>query len=90
MLSNLKTWHLLLLLVILGLVFTLYLSLAGSPTRQSGDVINQMTAFVGGKFEASGVAAVPGTDGVLFVDNGRSRAGLLDEPRPERQAGRSR
>ena len=71
MLSNLKTWHLLLLLVILGLVFTLYLSLAGSPTRQSGDVINQMTAFVGGKFEASGVAAVPGTDGVLFVDNGK-------------------
>lgn len=30
-----------------------------------------MTAFVGGKFEASGVADVPGTDGVLFVDNGR-------------------
>jgi hypothetical protein len=30
-----------------------------------------MTEFVGGKFDASGVAAVPGTDGVLFVDNGR-------------------
>lgn len=30
-----------------------------------------MTPFVGGKFEASGVAAVPGADGVLFVDNGR-------------------
>lgn len=30
-----------------------------------------MTAFVGGKFDASGVANVPGTDGVLFVDNGR-------------------
>jgi hypothetical protein len=29
-----------------------------------------MTAFEGGKFEASGVAGVPGTDGVLFVDNG--------------------
>ena len=30
-----------------------------------------MTAFVGGPFEASGVAAVAGTDGVLFVDNGK-------------------
>ncbi|HEU4596285.1 MAG TPA: DUF3616 domain-containing protein [Pyrinomonadaceae bacterium] len=31
-----------------------------------------MTAFDGGKFDASGVAGVPGTDGVLFVDNGRA------------------
>ena len=30
-----------------------------------------MTAFDGGKFDASGVCDVPGTDGVLFVDNGR-------------------
>src|SRR5215216_6435396 len=30
-----------------------------------------MTAFAGGTFEASGVAQVPGTDGVLFVDDGR-------------------
>ncbi|MEK6281477.1 MAG: DUF3616 domain-containing protein [Acidobacteriota bacterium] len=30
-----------------------------------------MTAFAGGKFEASGVAHVPGTDGVLLVDNGK-------------------
>jgi hypothetical protein len=29
------------------------------------------TAFVGGHFEASGVAHVPSTDGVLFVDDGR-------------------
>jgi hypothetical protein len=28
-----------------------------------------MTAFVGGTFEASGVVQVPGTDGVLFVDD---------------------
>ena len=34
-------------------------------------VLKSMTPFVGGNFEASGVAAVPGTDGVLFVDNGR-------------------
>lgn len=30
-----------------------------------------MTAFTGGTFEASGVVHVPGTDGVLFVDDGR-------------------
>ena len=30
-----------------------------------------MTPFVGGKFDASGVADVSGTDGILFVDNGR-------------------
>lgn len=30
-----------------------------------------MTPFIGGTFEASGVAYVPGTDGVLFVDNGK-------------------
>ena len=30
-----------------------------------------MVAFDGGMFEASGVAHVPGTDGVLFVDDGR-------------------
>jgi len=30
-----------------------------------------MTAFSGGTFEASGVAHVPGTDVVLFVDDGR-------------------
>lgn len=30
-----------------------------------------MTAFDGGKFDASGVCDVPGADGVLFADNGR-------------------
>ncbi len=30
-----------------------------------------MTSFSGGTFEASGVAHVPGTDSVLFVDDGR-------------------
>lgn len=30
-----------------------------------------MTAFSGGTFEASGVAHVPGTDSVIFVDDGR-------------------
>lgn len=31
-----------------------------------------MTAFAGGTFEASGVVYVPGTDGVLFVDDDRT------------------
>jgi hypothetical protein len=31
-----------------------------------------VTAFRGGTFEASGVAHVPGTNGVLFVDDGRT------------------
>ena len=31
-----------------------------------------VTAFTGGTFEASGVAHVPGSDGVLFVDDGRT------------------
>jgi hypothetical protein len=30
------------------------------------------TSFAGGTYEASGVAHVPGTDGVLFVDDGRN------------------
>ena len=34
-------------------------------------VLTPMTAFSGGTFEASGVAHVPGTNGVLFVDDGR-------------------
>ncbi len=34
-------------------------------------MLKSMTAFDGGKFEASGVAVVPGTSRVLFVDNGR-------------------
>jgi hypothetical protein len=31
----------------------------------------RVTAFTGGMFEASGVVHAPGTDGVLFVDDGR-------------------
>ncbi|HYO99080.1 MAG TPA: DUF3616 domain-containing protein [Pyrinomonadaceae bacterium] len=39
-------------------------------TTKDGEV-KRPAAFVGGTFEASGVAHVPGTDGVLFVDDGR-------------------
>lgn len=40
-------------------------------SRNGERVPEGITAFAGGKFEASGVADVPGTDGVLFVDNAR-------------------
>lgn len=70
MLSHFKSWHVLVLLSVL-LVFLLYFSLARNSTRPGGEVIKRMTPFAGGKFEASGVADVPGANGVLFVDNGR-------------------
>ena len=42
------------------------------PPRASSVVTTApKVAFDGGMFEASGVAHVPGTDGVLFVDDGR-------------------
>jgi Protein of unknown function (DUF3616) len=47
------------------------LSCGGTPAPPGGRVLKSMTAFEGGKFDASGVVGVPGTDGVLFVDNGR-------------------
>jgi hypothetical protein len=47
------------------------LSCGTTEPPPGGKELKSMTPFVGGKFEASGVAAVPGADGVLFVDNGR-------------------
>jgi hypothetical protein len=41
-----------------------------SPTHAAPPAL--VSAFSGGTFEASGVAHVPGTDGVLFVDDGRT------------------
>ena len=67
MFSRLKRFH---LLPVLCFVF-LFSSCARTPALQGGDVNTGMTPFEGGTFEASGVAAVSGTDGVLFVDNGR-------------------
>ncbi|HJU93639.1 MAG TPA: DUF3616 domain-containing protein [Pyrinomonadaceae bacterium] len=51
-----------LLLVVFGVV--IYGSRNGIQRASAG-----MTAFAGGTFEASGVVHVPGTDGVLFVDD---------------------
>jgi hypothetical protein len=69
MFSHLKIRHLLLFLSLLCLMSQL--SCDRTTTSYRGQVLDSMTAFVGGKFDASGVAGVPGTDGVLFVDNGR-------------------
>lgn len=71
MYSHLRLWHLGVLLSVLCLLFLLYLSLSRKPKPPGGKSLKGMTAFVGGNFEASGVTDVPGTDGVLFVDNGR-------------------
>jgi hypothetical protein len=69
MFSHLKIRRLLFLLPALGLMSLP--SCGGTPARPGGQALKGMTAFEGGKFEASGVAAVTGADGVLFVDNGR-------------------
>lgn len=72
--SRLKIWHLAVLLFLICLVvFDSSCSRTATPDRAVArpdvKVLKRMTAFVGGKFEASGVAAVPGSEGVLFVDN---------------------
>jgi len=55
-------------LPLLGMLFLFgYAALSLSEMAAS----SRLTTFAGGKFEASGVAYTPGTDGVLFVDDGR-------------------
>ena len=66
MFSQLKIRHLLSLPSALCLMSLL--SCGGTPTPPGGRVLNSMTAFDDGKFDASGVADVCGTDGVLFVE----------------------
>ncbi|HEX6284568.1 MAG TPA: hypothetical protein VFZ71_06825, partial [Pyrinomonadaceae bacterium] len=58
----------------IGLGIVLLLAVAVSSVVERGPFAvssESMTAFSGGTFEASGVAHVSGTDGVLFVDDGR-------------------
>jgi hypothetical protein len=43
----------------------------GVSANFAGQPAAPVTAFHGGTFEASGVVHVPGTDGVLFVDDGK-------------------
>lgn len=70
MLSNHKIWYLLVFLSLLGVTFLLYVS-DDRGHYGGADVIKSMTSFTGVTFEASGVASVAGTSGVLIVDNGR-------------------
>jgi hypothetical protein len=59
-------WHLLLPLALcLAALSSCGLTSPGAQAPEG------LTPFDGGKFEASGAAAVPGAAGVLFVDNGR-------------------
>lgn len=69
--SRFRIWHLGVLVSVLCLGLLVYMSLSRMTALQGGDSLKGMTAFVGGKFDASGVADVAGADGVLFVDNGR-------------------
>lgn len=71
-LSHFRGWHLAVLLSFLCLLVLLYVSRGSMQAPAGGGALKGMTAFAGGTFEASGVAAVPGADGVLFVDNGRA------------------
>jgi hypothetical protein len=66
--SHLKLWP---LLVSLSGVLLLF-SCGQTPTPGSEQALKRITPFTGGKFDASGVAQVAGTDGVLFVCNQRS------------------
>ena len=54
--------------IILLLALAVGIVLPGSPQSAAPA---PMTSFSGGTFEASGVAHVPNTDAVLFVDDGR-------------------
>lgn len=64
---------LLLLIVAIASGLVLYLSGSKSAGPRSAATINATPeSFKGGPFEASGVVAVPGAPGVLFVDDGRT------------------
>src|SRR5262245_36088590 len=84
--SSLKIRHLLLFAFLLCLISLISCGAGrnGEGQRRSnttpspgGKVLKRMTSFAGGRFDASGVAGVPGTDEVLFVDNKREGQVLL-------------
>ena len=67
--SKSHTGALALVLMLAGLCM---LSFTRGTAADPASPLASMTAFSGGTFEASGVAHVPGTTGVLFVDDGRA------------------
>jgi len=62
----------LLLTVIIVSGIIVYLSRPVHVTMMAAEAGAKERAFEGGVFEASGVANVPGTDAVLFIDDGRA------------------
>ncbi len=70
MFSHLRILHLPVLLFVTCLIL-LFSSCSSKPAPPGGKVLKSKTAFAGGKFDASGVVGVQGTDGILFVDNGK-------------------
>lgn len=69
--ERLRIWHLAVALLVLCLPLFMYLTRRGMRATSGRDALEGMTAFTGGKYEASGVAYAQGTDGVLLADNGR-------------------
>lgn len=61
-----------LLLTIAVVVLLVRASFEGTSVRSNALSPQPMNAFSGGTFEASGVVQVPGTEAVLFVDDGRT------------------
>ena len=61
------------MLLVFGYAVAAFVPGAGGEAAhaQPANPAGRVLAFSGGTFEASGVAHVPGTDGVLFVDDGR-------------------
>src|SRR5687768_8163782 len=59
-------------LPVIVVLLYLYPHFGGASAGFTPESATRMTEFTGGTFEASGVAHVPGTDGVLFVDDGRT------------------
>ena len=66
-----RVWHIAFPLAALCLVLWLYFSSGLTLATPGEDALGRMTTFAGGTFEASGVAEVAGTNGALFVDDGR-------------------
>ncbi len=86
--SHLSVWHLAALILAVCLLSILYLSGRPALATTGGELIDRMTAFSGGPFEASGLADIAGTDAVLFVDDGRpGQVFWMNLDRSGRQAG---
>ena len=57
---------------VIGLAILIYFSIVSPRVWPQGELIDRVTSFVGTPLEASGVASVPMSDGVLIVDNSRN------------------